>query len=96
MQATDVLRFLAHFGSDTQTQGVQFDETVCVFLVVSTGIVFESGDIGVEQGIVAEFATDDDDVAFVQLEANRTVDVFLCMVNQLLERDAFRGLREPL
>ena len=73
--------FLASFCCNAQAQSVQFDEASRVFLVVCTGIVFKSRDGRVEQGIGLGFAADNDDVALVQFQADRTVDVFLCMIS---------------
>ncbi len=60
-------------GGDAHAQGVQLDEAARVALVVGTGIVLEGGDGRVEQRIGLRVAADDDHVALVQLQANRTV-----------------------
>ena len=43
------LRLGLFIRSNTQTQRIQLDETFGVFLVVSAGVVFEGGDVLVEQ-----------------------------------------------
>src|SRR5690606_717140 len=52
---------------DAHAQRVELDEAGSVFLIVSTGIIFEGGDTGVEQRVVG-LAAGDNDVALVQFQ----------------------------
>lgn len=57
-----------------------------IALVVGTGIIFKGRDGRVEQRIGLRIAADHDHVALVQLQANRTVDGLLGVIDQHLQR----------
>ena len=57
-----------------QAKRLKLDETSSVLLVVRTTVFFERGETIVVES-VGSLATDDDDVALVELGAHRTGDV---------------------
>ena len=60
-------------GEGPQPEGVELDEALGVGLVVGAAVVLEGGDVLVEQGVVRA-ASDDVDVALVELEPDSAVD----------------------
>jgi len=81
---------LACVRRDAHAQCVQLDEAARVGLVVGAAVLVEGGDGLVEQRIRLRIACDDDHVALVQLDAHPAVHALLRVVDQRLQRDAFR------
>ena len=72
-------------GSNAQTQGVEFDKTACISLVVSAVVVFKSRNFGVKQAVWAA-AAHHGDAALEQFQFNRAIDGGLRFVDQLLQQ----------
>lgn len=59
----------ANLCSQSQTQCVQFDEALCVSLIIRTFIILKRHDAGIIQAIGA-FATNADDITLIEFKTH--------------------------
>src|SRR5215831_3177224 len=75
-----------------QPQRIETDESRRVLLVVGALVVFEGDEAGGIERLVA-FATGDDDIALIELEAHHALHLLLALVDQRLQHQPL--WREP-